>query len=93
MTREADIYHQIEGPLDLMKMGGKGWISIPSRYPFVDVPVVIHALQDRGLLHQVALNLTPLEDEPGMWEVLVSIIDDDDPGPLPSDQVDLGVVE
>lgn len=93
MTRESDLYHQIEGPLDLMRMGGKGWITIPSRYPFVDVPVVIHMLQDRSLLRHVALNLTPLEEEPGMWEILVSVIEDEDLDVLPSDQVDLGVVE
>ena len=92
MTREAEIYHQVEEPLDLMKMGGKGWISIPSRYPFVDVPVVIHALQDRGLLDQVVLNLTPLEEEPGMWEILVSVIDYEDLYASSSDQVDGEVV-
>lgn len=75
MSHDADFRSHLEQPLDLMKVGAKGWISIPSRTPLTDVSVVMGELAFRELLDKVAVNLKPMEKEPGMWEILVSKVD------------------
>ena len=75
MSHDAAFRSHIKQPLDLMKMGAKGWISIPSRTPLTDVSVVMGELHCRELLDKVAVNCVPSENEPGMWEILVSKVD------------------
>lgn len=78
MGHDADFRSHIELPLNAMKVGAKGWLSIPTRTPLVDVSVVMSELSSRELLDKVAVNLVPLEREPGMWEILVSKVDLED---------------
>ncbi len=75
MTRTDELEAQVRAALEERFGGGNGWISLPSPSPLQDLPFILGQLEDRGMLDQVVVNLTPCEDLGGWWEILVSKID------------------
>ena len=89
MTRSDDLEAQVLAALEERTERGNGWVSLPSPDPIHDVLHAMKVLEEEGILHETVITVTPSEDEPGWWEILLIKMDLED---RPSDQVDVEVV-
>lgn len=79
MTREDDLEAQVLAALEERTVRGNGWLSLPSVDPIRDLPAVMRGVEKHGSLQDYTFHLTPSEGEGGLWDILITRLEDVSP--------------